>query len=154
MSKILTGIMLIVITLGVIGCGGTSGSIQTAWITPQITDTYVSIPVSEVESLKMTHFRIGTSYGDIAFMAYEIEENIYVRANVCPPCGSVGFSLRGDILVCDTCATTFNATTGKGISGGCVNYPKESVAYEITTGYIVMSAVDLIKAYEETLSPG
>ena len=154
MLKILTGIVLIIITLGIVGCSGANEGIKATWITPQITDTTVSTPLNEVENFKMTHFRVSAIAGNIAFMAYEFEDNIYVRANVCPPCGSVGFSLRGDILVCDTCATTFNATTGKGISGGCVNYPKESVAYEITTGYIVMSAVDLIKAYEETLSPG
>lgn len=155
MLKIVTGLLLIVVTLGILGCGGSSGgSIQAAWITPQTTDTTASIPVSDVENFKMTHFRVDTSSGDRAFMAYEFEGNIYVRANVCPPCGSVGFSLSDDILVCDTCATTFDARTGEGISGGCVNYPKQSVPYEVTNGRIVMAISDLEAAYLETLFPG
>jgi nitrite reductase/ring-hydroxylating ferredoxin subunit len=155
MSKILVGMIMIVTTLGVIGCGSVSGgAIDPDWITPQVTGTTVSIPVSEVESLKMTHFRMDTSQGTMAFMAYEFENNIYVRANVCPPCGSVGFSLNEGILVCETCATTFDAKTGEGIRGGCVNYPKESVPYQIDSGLIVMSVADLVNAYEQTISPG
>jgi len=156
MLKILTGTVFILITLAILGCGGASGveSIKAVWIEPQITDTEVSIPISEVENFKMTHFRVGRSYGDINFMAYTLGENIYIRANVCPPCGSVGFSLSRDTLVCDTCGTTFDAFTGEGISGGCVNYPKENIPYNIVNGNLIMSLNDLDNAYEETMTPG
>ena len=153
MLKILTGIILIIITLGIVGCSGANEGIKATWITPQITDTTVSIPLNDVENFKMTHFRVSAIAGNIAFMAYEFEDNIYVRANVCPPCGSVGFSLIGDILVCDTCATTFDARTGEGISGGCVGYPKKSVPYEIIDGNIIMAINDLEAANMETRFP-
>lgn len=87
-------------------------------------------------------------------MASIVDGEIYVRANACPPCRSVGFSLQNDILVCDTCRTTFEAETGDGIEGACVDYPKAPVPYEITDGNIVMSEADLITAYQDTLNPG
>jgi len=87
-------------------------------------------------------------------MAYELGGKLYVRANACPPCWSVGFSLQRDILVCDTCRTTFKAKTGDGIEGACVDFPKASVPYEITDGNIVMGGDDLLAAYQNTLNPG
>jgi nitrite reductase/ring-hydroxylating ferredoxin subunit len=87
-------------------------------------------------------------------MTYIVDGEIYVRANVCPPCWSIGFSLEEAVLICDRCATTFGAETGEGISGACVDYPKASVPYEIDGGNIVMQDTDLIAAYEDTLEPG
>ena len=88
------------------------------------------------------------------FMAYVLDGEIYVRANVCPPCQSVGFSLGKDVLICDRCATTFEARTGEGIEGACVDFPKASVPYEIIDGNIVMKGTDLIAAYQDTTEPG
>jgi nitrite reductase/ring-hydroxylating ferredoxin subunit len=88
------------------------------------------------------------------FMAYVLAGEIYVRANVCPPCRSIGFSLNEEILVCDRCATTFEAKTGEGIVGACVDYPKALVPYEIEDGNIVMSSTDLTTAYQDTIEPG
>ena len=77
-----------------------------------------------------------------------------VRANVCPPCKSIGFSLDNETLVCDRCATTFDAVNGDGIGGACVDFPKAPVACEITDARIVMNVGDLVTAYEETIKPG
>ena len=87
-------------------------------------------------------------------MSYLLNETIYVRANVCPPCKSIGYSLFEDVLVCDRCATTFEADTGDGIDGACVDFPKAEVPYETVSSSIVMDEADLIAAYEDTLSPG
>jgi len=158
MSKILAGIVLLVMAISIVGCGGastrSSEPIKATWITAQIADTTASIPASEIESNKMTHFMIGTPAGDMAFMAYELGEKTYVRSNVCPPCRSVGFSLEGNTLVCDTCATTFDAKTGDGIDGACVDFPKASISYEITDSNIVMDGRNLVEAYQNTLRPG
>lgn len=131
-----------------------SGLIKAKWIEPEVVGDTVSIPVSEVENNWNTHFKLGTQGGDINFMAYIVDGEIYVRANACPPCRSVGFSLQRDILVCDTCRTTFEAETGDGIEGACVDYPKAPVSYEITDGNILMNEADLIAAYQGTLEPG
>jgi nitrite reductase/ring-hydroxylating ferredoxin subunit len=87
----------------------------------------------------------------MGFMAYVLGDTIYVRASICPPCRGKTYSLDGSTLVCDTCATTFDAKTGKGIAGACVNYPKAPVAYLISDGNIVMKTSDMIAAYQDTL---
>lgn len=130
------------------------GPIEAKRIEPQVDGDSVSITVSEIESNWNTHFRLESQGREMNFMAYKLGGEIYVRANVCPPCRSIGFSLSEDILVCDRCATTFEAKTGAGIQGACVNYPKASLAYEIADGNILMDEADLIAAYEETLKAG
>jgi len=156
--KIILGFMLLTMILSVVSCSSNSAQsnepIQAAWIEPQVVDDTVSIPVSEIENNKIVHFMLATLGGDIAFMAYELSGEVYVRSNVCPPCGSIGFSLQKDILVCDTCRTTFKAKTGEGIKGACVDFPKASVPYEIRDGNIVMKGTDLVAAYQDTLEPG
>jgi uncharacterized membrane protein len=128
--------------------------IKATWIEPQVVGDTVSVPAGEVEDNKIIHFELVTPDGDIAFMAYELGEEVYVRSNVCPPCRSVGFTLQNDILVCDTCRTTFEAKTGEGIEGACVGFPKASVPYEIDGGNIVMKDTDLTAAYQDTVEPG
>jgi nitrite reductase/ring-hydroxylating ferredoxin subunit len=127
--------------------------IRATWIEPQLVGDTVIVPVSEVEDNRNVHFSMGTQ-DNMNFMTYIVDGEIYVRANVCPPCWSIGFSLEEAVLICDRCATTFGAETGEGISGACVDYPKASVPYEIDGGNIVMQDTDLIAAYEDTLEPG
>ena len=88
------------------------------------------------------------------FMAYEFGDKLIVRANVCPPCRSVGFDLVGDKLICETCKTVFNAATGEGVSGACVAYPKAQVAYQVDGDQVVMQSADLQTAYQNTMEPG
>jgi len=128
--------------------------IKATWIEPQVLGDTVSIPVSEVENSRNVHFNLKTQGEDMNFMAYVLDGEIFVRANVCPPCRSIGFSLEEAVLVCDTCATTFGAETGGGIEGACVNFPKASVPYEINSGNIIMNSTDLKVAYEDTIEPG
>jgi len=131
-----------------------SGPIKAKWIEPQVDGNTVSVPVSDVENNWNTHFKVETQDGEMTFMAYLLDGKIYVRANVCPPCRSIGYSLDKDILVCDRCATLFEAKTGDGIKGACVDYPKALIQYEISDGEIVMQEADLVVAYENTLKPG
>jgi nitrite reductase/ring-hydroxylating ferredoxin subunit len=98
------------------------------------------------------HFEFTTQDKDMTFMAYDLSGEIYVRANICPPCRSTGFSLQQSTLVCDTCGTVFDAKTGAGINGACVGYPKSAVAYEIRDGSIVMKGSDLLAAYQDTVN--
>lgn len=131
-----------------------SGPIKAKWIEPQVGGDSVSVPLSDVENNWNIHFKLETQAGEMTFMTYLLDGKIYVRANVCPPCRSIGYSLDGDILVCDRCATLFKAKTGDGIKGACVNYPKALVQYEIADGEIVMKKTDLTVAYQNTLKPG
>lgn len=156
---ILTGVVLLAVILSVVGCSSNSEPsnsepIRSTWVAVQADGDTASISVSEVNNNKLVHFLLGRGpSGDIAFMAYELDGKIYVRSNVCPPCWSMGFSLQKDILVCDTCATTFKAKTGDGIKGACVDFPKASVPYEIRGETIIMKRNDLITAYQNTIEP-
>ena len=131
-----------------------SGPIKATWIEPQLTGDTLSIPISDIEENWNTHFKLGTENGDMNFMAYMVDSKIHVRANICPPCRSIGFSLQKDVLICDRCATTFDARTGEGIEGACVDYPKAAVPYSITDGNIVMSEADLKAAIQDAIIPG
>lgn len=160
LKKIMPVLVLLSLILvsSIVACSGNGTqngqSIEATWIEPQVDGDTISIPVSEVENNRNVHFKVETQDGNMTFMAYDLSGEIYVRANVCPPCHSIGFSLDEDILVCDRCATKFQAQTGAGISGACVNYPKASVPYEVGDGNIVMNSTDLITAYQDTIEPG
>ena len=157
-KRIILGFVLFGVILSMIACSSNSAlsnePIKATWIEPQMVGDTVSIPVSEVENNKIIHFKFGTQNGDIAFMAYKLGGEVYVRANVCPPCRSIGFSLQKDILVCDTCQTTFEAKTGKGISGACVDFPKAPVPYQIKNDNLAMKGTDLMVAYQNTIERG
>ncbi len=128
--------------------------IKATWIESLVAGDTVSIPVSEVENNWNVHFNVKTQGEDMNFMAYVLDGEISVRANVCPPCRSIGFSLEEAVLICDRCATTFKARTGDGIEGACVDFPKAAVPYEINGGNIAMKGTDLIAAYQDTIEPG
>ena len=158
MSKIATiTVILLGVILALAACSGqdVKTPVTATWIKPQVAGDIVSIPVSEVNDNKIVHFNVEIALGsEMAFMAYAIDGNFNVRANVCPPCRSIGFSLSKDTLICDTCQTTFKAKTGDGISGACVGYPKAAVPYEISDGKVVMKGDDLLAAYQNTMEPG
>ncbi len=128
--------------------------VQAVWIEPHVVGDIVSIAVSEVENSRNVHFNVKAQGEDMNFMAYVLDGEIHVRANVCPPCRSIGFSLEEAVLICDRCATTFEAKTGEGIEGACVDFPKASVPYEINSSSIIMKGIDLIAAYQDTIEPG
>ncbi len=158
MSKIaMIGIVLLGVILAVVACGGQEAQkpVKATWLKPQVNGDTVFIPVSDVNNYKNVHFNVSVALGsEMAFMAYESDGKLNVRANVCPPCRSIGFSLAKDALICDTCRTTFKAKTGEGIAGACVGYPKASVRYEISDGKVVMMGSDLLTAYQNTIEPG
>ena len=168
LRKIAIGVILFSLIFIVVACTGPTstptpnptpnpkppGAIKATWIEPQLDGDTVSIPVSELENNWNVHFNLKTRRDDMNFMAYVLDGEIHVRANVCPPCRSVGFALQRDILVCDTCRTTFEAKTGGGIKGACVDFPKASVPYEVSDGNVVMKGTDLIAAYQDTTEPG
>ena len=152
LKKIILILVLLILVSSIVACSanGTQSSqrIKATWINPQVLGDTVSIPISEVEKNWNVHFNLQTQDGDMTFMTYIVDGETYVRANICPPCHSIGFSLQQSTLVCDTCGTVFDAKTGAGINGACVSYPKAAVVYKIDNGNIVMKDTDLIAAYQ------
>ncbi len=116
------GAVLLVMILSVAACSGQAqGSVvKPTWVKPQVSGETLSISASDVTNDTIVHFPVSMALGTENFMAYSLGGKVYVRANVCPPCRSVGFSLNGDRLVCQTCGTIFKAQTGDGVSGACV----------------------------------
>ncbi len=128
--------------------------VKATWVKPQTSGDTISISAADVTNNKIAHFSVPFALGTENFMAYELGGKVYVRANVCPPCRSVGFDLSGDRLICETCKTVFKAATGDGVSGACVAYPKASIAYQVEGDQIVMLSADLQSAYQNTMEPG
>ncbi len=156
---IFVSLLAIAISISALGCldsespdsSTSSASVSGKWIESQANGDSVSIPASSVEQYTNVHFKVNTGNGEVAVMAYKLGDEVLVRSNVCPPCGSIGFTLKDDILVCDACATVFDAATGDGIQGGCVAYPKESIPYTISEGSIVMNLDDVVTAHQKTV---
>ena len=154
LKKIILILVLLMLVSNIVACSDNGAQsnqlIEATWIKPQVANGYASIPVSEVEDNWNVDFKVDNQSGNMTFMAYIVDGETYVRANICPPCHSIGFSLQKSTLVCDTCGTVFDAKTGAGINGACVGYPKAAVAYKIDNGNIVMNDNDLIAAYQDT----
>lgn len=154
--------MLLLVSAFGLGCiGGDSGTAQAGpvkatWITADVNGDVVSIPAAAVNDNINVHFKVNTNteLGEIALMAFVLGDEIVIRSNVCPPCGSIGFTLDDAVLVCDSCGTTFDAATGNGIQGACVAYPKESVSYTESGGIIVMDLNDIMTAHQNTVIRG
>jgi nitrite reductase/ring-hydroxylating ferredoxin subunit len=122
-------------------------------ITAKLNGDSVSIPLGDVEKVTNARFKVNTATNTLSFMAYKYDNQLYVRADICPPCGSQSFTLTNGTLVCDTCGTVFNAKTGVGIKGACVKFAKQAVTYKTVDGNIVMNGTDLATAFQNTLKP-
>jgi nitrite reductase/ring-hydroxylating ferredoxin subunit len=162
-KSIMLGVLLVLsfIILAVSACSsraegaGNANSVtakQTAIKAVSINDL-VSVPLSDVEKYTNTRFQVNTGSTPLTFMAYQYAGKTYVRADICPPCRSESFTLTNGTLVCDRCGTVFNAGTGAGIKGACVQFAKQSVPFEIKDGNMLMKANDLTAAYQNTLNP-
>jgi len=132
----------------------TASVARPTWIDTTVEGDSVSIPVGLVDNGKIVNFRVTYQGTDMAFTAYRLGEQIYVRTALCPPCRSESFSLDGDVLDCDTCHTRFSATTGDGLKGACRAYPKAEVRYTVAGDRLTMSIADLATAYKDTKNPG
>ena len=122
-------------------------------IKAQLNGDSVSILQSDVDNLINTRFVVNTPTQTLSFMAYKYDNQVSVRADICPPCGSRSFTLTKGTLVCDSCGTVFNVKTGVGISGACVKFAKQAVPFQVQDGNIVMNGADLQTAFQNTLNP-
>jgi len=155
LRKILIGVaapLVLILALILGACGSSAPAVKPTWITPGVSGDNVSIPLAAVQQDTIVHFWVTTTDGRESFMAYQYGGATYVRADVCVPCRSTEFSLQGNTLVCDSCGTKFNATTGKGVSGACVAYAKVAAKYELVSGNIIVQLNDLGTAYSNTVN--
>ena len=87
-KKALLGLVLFAMISITVACSGDSmpsnEPIKATWIEPQVAGDTVSIPISEVENNWNVHFNVKTPDEDMNFMAYVLDGETHVRANVCP----------------------------------------------------------------------
>jgi len=133
--------------------GADNVTAKQASINAELNGDLVSILQSDVDKYTNARFLVDTAARPLSFMAYKYDNQLYVRADICPPCRSESFTLTKGTLVCDTCGTVFAANTGDGIRGACVKFAKQSVTYEVKDGNIVMKGNDLVTAFQNTLYP-
>lgn len=133
---------------------GPSSKSSTAYrpmgFTPTASGSNVLLPMATVAQGSNGNFFVN----NMAFMAYLMDGKYYVRANVCVPCGSKTFTLQNGTLICGSCGTVFNATTGAGMRGvsACMSYAKKAVVYTTDGDNMVMSLDALTTAYQNTLN--
>jgi hypothetical protein len=135
----------------------TGGTYAPKSVTPVITGDIVSISAATVNSVKNVEFNVQFDQGTASYMVYVYNGSVQMRASICVPCQGRSFTLKGNNLICNTCGTVFSAQTGKGISGvsACQNYPKASVTFTTgADGNLTATKADLLKAFEDTLTPG
>lgn len=117
---------------------------------PTVSGSTVSLSMAEIAQAGNGNFPIN----NMSFMAYQLDGNYYIRANVCVPCGSESFTLQNGTLLCGSCGTVFNATTGAGMRGvsACMTYAKKAVVYTTDGGNMVVTLTDLSTAYQNTIN--
>src|SRR5512136_601175 len=98
LKKTIVILILLMLFSSIVACSRNSiqdgERIEATWIETQVLGDSISVPVSEVENDKIIHFEFTAQDKDMTFMAYDLSGEIYVRANICPPCHSIGFSLQ------------------------------------------------------------
>jgi len=114
----------------------------------------VTIPLSAIEDVVNTQFAIAVGERSMDFMAYVLDGELYVRASACPPCSVLAYTLDDGKLICGACDARFDAWTGEGIDGACVDYPKAAVAYEVNGDLVTMKVADLVHTWDETEAAG
>ena len=56
---------------------------------------------------------------------------VMVAVSFCEPCKGDSFHISDNHIICDTCGTTWDLQTLKGISGGCQTYPPQALTYSL-----------------------
>ncbi len=117
---------------------------------PIVSGSTVSLSLAEVAQAGNGNFLVN----NMSFMAYQLDGKFYVRADVCVPCGSRTFTLQNGTLICGSCGTVFNGTTGAGMRGvsACMSYAKKAAPYTTDSSNIIMTVNDLTTAYQNTIN--
>jgi len=110
----------------------------------------VSLKLPALTEVRNAQFDIVVNGRPLAFMAYIVRGQLQVRAGACPSCESSTYLLDGDFLDCVACDSRYDALTGDGASGGCMDYPKKPVPCDTVGDLVVMKIDDLVRAWDET----
>lgn len=56
---------------------------------------------------------------------------VMVAVSYCEPCRGDSFHITGNKIICNTCGTTWDLQTFKGLNGGCQDYPPQALTYSL-----------------------
>lgn len=92
-----------------------------------VKDNKIILPLDLVKEKKFVRFQIaGGKTNDLPIVAYLTEDGKVVTAiSMCEPCNSTEFHIKGSILICNSCGTTWNLNTLEALSGSCGKYPPD-----------------------------
>lgn len=127
-----------------------SGRVAHAWVEPEVDGDAVTIPLDAVENTGHVHFSLPVQDEALDYLGYMIDGSFYVRAAVCPSCGSQGLSHGGTMLVCHSCSTMFDFVTGEADDEDSASFPQGLLPYGVTDAIISMSFAELVESYERT----
>jgi uncharacterized protein len=104
----------------------------------------VEVPLDMVKNNKLVSFEYPRTDGGIPLLAYITPAGKLVTAvSVCEPCNSTRFHIEGNQMVCNSCFTRWDLETLKGISGGCLKYPPDTLPHEVQGGKLTIKEPDL-----------
>jgi len=127
-----------------------SGRVAHAWVEPVIDGDDVTIPLDVVQRVGHVHFGLPVEDGALDYLGYMIDGSFYVRATVCPSCGSQGLSHGGTAMVCHSCSTMFDLLTGAADDEESASFPQGMLPYGVDDTMISMSFAELVESYERT----
>lgn len=115
-------------------------------IQPEILNGKAMINLADVDQMNIAYFELNSLEGDLLpLMAYITSSGrLFVGHSVCA-CGSHGFFLAGEVLVCESCRTTFTIEDQKFVSGSTTagKNPPSRIKSVIENGVIVIEQSDL-----------
>jgi len=131
----------------------TGKTLQTEKITADIAGGKVSVNLDDIKNKKVATFNVpgvnftlnnGTPFDYLPLLAYVSPKgNVVIATSLCEPCSGTSFSVSNDTLVCNSCGTTWELESLKGIQGGCPQYPPEIVEYKAEGGKLVLDEARL-----------
>lgn len=104
----------------------------------------IEIPIDEVKERKLISFEYQSRESKIPLLAYVTPSGKFITAvSTCEPCNSTHFHIEGNEIVCDSCLTRWSLDTLKGIQGGCLGYPPDTLFHTVDGGKLVIKEIDV-----------
>lgn len=123
-------------------------TLQMTKVPVDITGGKVMVDLQEIKAKQMVTFDVpgvsftlnnGTKFDNLPILAYVSPQgNLVVATSLCEPCSGTSFRIEGDQLVCNACDTRWSLDGLQGISGGCMQYPPETVKYTVDGSKLVI----------------
>ena len=101
-------------------------------LSPNIENGMIIIPLHVVLNRKLVRFEYEGSGKKVHMLSYITQAGRVVTAvSLCKSCQSTRFHINGKTLVCNSCETTWDLETLKGVSGSSVNDPPDIITGKV-----------------------